>query len=160
MSASAEESAGASATAAAAPDVPVGALLTAGVRLLASVRKATASLLALLLAEAQVSKASAALAFLACVALVAFAVTLWMCVIALVGWILAVAMHSVGAALAVLVGIHAVLVGATFFLIRRMVRRASFPHSRAEFSALRRTLRHDLAKFQNAATTVAPESTE
>lgn len=160
MSASTEDSAGASATTAATPDVPVGALLTAGVRLLASVRKAAASLLALLLAEAQVSKASAALVFLACVALVAFAVALWVCVVALVGWALAVVMHSVGAALAVLVGVHAVLVGATFFLIRHMVRRASFPHSRAEFSAIRHTLRRDLARFQSAAGTVAPEPTE
>lgn len=159
MGAGAEGSSGAS-TGAAPADVPVGALVRAGVRLLASVRKATTSLLALLLAEAQVSKASASVVFLACVALVAFAVALWVCVVALIGWALAVAMHSVGASLAVLVGLHVLLVGATFFLIRRMIRRATFPHSRAEFAALRHTLGRDLARFQDATAAPGTESRE
>lgn len=148
------EEAGDTAADAADARVPVAAVLRDGARLLASLRKAATALLALVLAEAQVSIASAMLVLLAYVAMVAFAVALWACVVALLGWALALAMHSIGAALAVLVGIHVLLVGTMYFLIRRLLRRAAFPHSRAEFGALRHTLRKDLAKFQ--ASTEAP----
>lgn len=134
----------------AAGEVPAGAVLAAGVRMLASFKRAVAALLALLTAEAQVSVASVGVIFLASVALVAFAVALWVCVVALIGWALAVATHSVGIALAILVGIHLLLVMGIWLVIRRAILQATFPRTRAELSALRLGMRRDIARFRHA----------
>ncbi|MBS0381647.1 MAG: hypothetical protein JSR56_04360, partial [Proteobacteria bacterium] len=103
----------------AATEARFGAVLEAGAGLFAALRRVAISLAALLVAEAQVLRASIALVFLASVALVAFAVSLWACVVALIGWALTLATHSIGIALAVLVVLHLVLVVAIWFAIRR-----------------------------------------
>lgn len=149
--ASAEPGAGTSAA-----DASAGAVLAAGVGLFASLKRTAAALLALLTAEAQVFGASVALIFLASVALVACAVALWVCVVALIGWALAVATHSVGIALAILVGLHVLLVAGIWFAIRRAILQITFPRTRAELSALRHSLRNDVARFQHASS-VPPE---
>lgn len=133
-----------------AADAPAGAVLAAGIDLFASLKRTIAALLALMSAEVQVFGASVGLIFLSSVALVAFAVALWVCVVALIGWALAVATHSIGIALAILVGIHLLLVAGIWIAIRRTIRQITFPRTRAELSVLRRTLRRDVARFQHA----------
>lgn len=126
-------------------------ILTAGARLFASLQRTAAALAALLGAEVQVFGASIGLIFLSSVALVAFAVALWVCVVALIGWALTVATESVGIALAILVVMHLLLVTGIWFAIRRAILQATFPRTRAEFTSLQRALRRDFAKFQHAA---------
>src|SRR5690348_4682349 len=133
-----------------AADASAGAVLAAGIGLAASLKRTAAALLALLKAEAHVFGASVGLIFLASVALVAFAVALWVCVIALIGWALAVVTHSVGIALAILVGMHLLLVVGIWMAIRRAILQATFPRTRAEFAALQHGLRRDFARFQRA----------
>ena len=132
-------------------DVAAG-ILTAGAGLFASLQRTAAALVALLSAEAQVFGASIGLIFLSSVALVAFAVALWVCVVALIGWALTVATESVGIALAILVVMHLLLVTGIWFAIRRAILQATFPRTRAEFTTLQHALRRDFAKFQHAAT--------
>lgn len=136
----------------------LGAVLDAGVGLFTSLRRVAVSLLVLCAAEARVLRASIALVFLASVALVAFAVSLWACVVALLGWALTLATHSIGIALAVLVALHLVLVAAIWLVIRRAVRRAGFPLLRGELRALRGELRGHVQRFQHAA--AAPPARE
>ncbi|TAN02290.1 MAG: hypothetical protein EPN40_01440, partial [Rhodanobacteraceae bacterium] len=61
---------------------PFGAVLTAGAGLFGALRRVATALAALLAAEARVLRASVAVVFLASVALVAFSVSLWACVVA------------------------------------------------------------------------------
>lgn len=136
--------------AASAAQASAGAVLAAGATLFASLQRTAAALVALLTAEAQVFGASIGLIFLSSVALVAFAVGLWVCVVALIGWALAVATHSLGIALAILVGLHMLLVAGIWIAIRRAILQATFPRTRAEFSTLRHALRRDFARFQHA----------
>lgn len=126
-------------------------MLEAGAGLFASLRRVAASLAALLVAEAQVLRTSIALVFLASVALVAFAVSLWACVVALIGWALTLATHSIGIALAVLVVLHLILVVAIWRMIKRVLRQASFPAARHELRVLRSELRGHVQRFQHAA---------
>lgn len=133
-----------------AADTSAGAVLAAGVGMFAALKRTAEALLALLTAEAQVFGASVGMIFLASVALVACAVALWVCVVALIGWALTVATHSVGIALAILVGLHLLLVAGIWFAIRRAILQMTFPRTRAELSELRRSLRHDVARFQHA----------
>lgn len=142
---------------AAAAEARAGAVLDAGIRLFAALRRVVTAELALLAAEARVLRESVALVFLAGVALVALSVALWVCVVALIGWGIAVATHSVGIALGVLVVLHLVLVAAVWLVMKQAVRRAGFPQARAELAALGRTLRHDLDRFQHPASP-PPES--
>jgi hypothetical protein len=127
-----------------------GAALEAVGGLFSSLRRVVTTLSALLVAEARLLRASVALVFLASIALVAFSVSLWACVVALIGWAVAVAAHSLGIALASLVVLHLILVGAIWLVIKRAIHHASFPLTRAEFSALRHALRRDVARFQHA----------
>lgn len=131
-------------------EAQLGAALAAGVGLIAALRKIAAAVAALLVAEAQVLRASIALVCLAGVALVAFAVSLWACVVALLGWGLAVATGSFGIALGILVALHLALVIAIWLWIKRTIRHASFPTARAELHALGHEFRRDLARFQSA----------
>ncbi len=133
-----------------APDASAGTVLSAGVALFTSLQRTAAALLALLTAEARVFGASISLIFLGSIALVAFAVALWVCVVALIGWAVAVATHSVGIALGILVVMHLLLVVGIWMAIRRAILQATFPRTRAEFSALQRGLRQDFARFQRA----------
>lgn len=138
-------------------DAQSGAVLAAGVRLLMALRRLGISLAVLLVAEARVFKASIAMVFIASVALVAFAVSLWFCVVALVGWGLTLATGSIGIALAILVVLHLILVGGLWLLIKRAIHHASFPRVRGEFAASGRSLRRDLARFQQASTPTSGE---
>lgn len=159
MSVEAEVSTGPAAAGAAkkAAAAQASAVLSAGVRLFASLRRVTTALWALFMAEAEVLRASLALIFLACIALVAFTVSLWVCVVALIGWALAVATHSVGIALVILVGLHIALVGGLWLAIRHAVLQFTFPRTRAELLVLRREVRRDMAKFQHASASVERE---
>lgn len=133
-----------------AADASAGAVLAAGIGLAASLKRTAAALLALLKAEAHVFGASVGLIFLASVALVAFAVALWVCVVALIGWALAVVTHSVGIALAILVVLHLLLVSGIWFAIRRAILQVTFPRTRAELAELRHTMQRDVARFRHA----------
>ncbi|MGH8146772.1 MAG: hypothetical protein ACREPY_10605 [Rhodanobacteraceae bacterium] len=133
--------------------------LAAGTSLVAAVRRVATAVTALLATEARVLGASFGLVFMGGVALVAFAVSLWACVVALIGWGVAFATGSVGIALGVLVVLHLILVSAIWFWIKRAIRRASFPATRAELRSLGRELRRDVARFQYADTS-SPEPPE
>ncbi|HET9819019.1 MAG TPA: hypothetical protein VFP92_07650 [Rhodanobacteraceae bacterium] len=135
-----------------AADAQSDAVLAAGVRLLTALRRLGISLATLLVAEARVFKASIGLVFIASIALVAFAVSLWFCVIALIGWGLTLATGSIGIALAILVVLHLILVVALWFMIKRAIHHASFPRVRGEFAASGRSLRRDMARFRQAST--------
>ncbi|MGH8155760.1 MAG: hypothetical protein ACREP0_11100, partial [Rhodanobacteraceae bacterium] len=142
---------------AAAAKAQTRASVEAGIRLVAALRRVITAELALLAAEARVLRESVAVVFLAGVALVALAVSLWVCIVALIGWAFVIATHSVGIALGLLVVLHLILVSAVWFTIMRAVRRASFPQARVEFAALGRAVRRDLDRFQRAAPPAPPE---
>lgn len=133
-----------------APEAQLGATFAAGADLFAALRRVAVAVKALLLAEARVLRASVGVLFLSGVALVAFAVSLWVCTLALIGWALAVATGSVGIALGILVALQLILIVALWYWIKRVVHQASFPEARAELRTLGRSLRHDVARFQSA----------
>jgi len=58
--------------------------------------------------------------------------------------------HSIGIALAILVGMHLLLVVGIWMAIRHAILQATFPRTRAEFAALQHGLRRDFARFQRA----------
>jgi hypothetical protein len=129
---------------------PIGAVLAAGVGLFDAMRRTLTALAALLAAEARVLRASVAMVFLGSIALVAFAVSLWACVVALIGWALTLATHSPGIALAILVVVHLALMAVLWLAIKRAIRSASFPGTRSELRALGRELRGHVERFQRA----------
>jgi uncharacterized protein YjeT (DUF2065 family) len=92
-------------------------------------------------------RAGIPLFFIAAVALVAFSVALWVCLVALIGWALMTATHSLGLALGLLVVIHAILVFGVWSVIKYAIRQATFPQARAELRMLGRTALHDLGRF-------------
>lgn len=112
---------------------------------MATARELAIALAALLTAEARWFKANLVLAFLAGIALVAFAVSLWACAVALIGWALKVATGSTGIALGLLVVLHLILIAASWWSIKRGIRDASFPKTRGELAALRGVLRSGAA---------------
>jgi len=144
----------------AAAEASAGTVLNAGAALFTSLQRTASALLALLKAEAQVFGASISLIVLSGVALVAFAVALWVCVVALIGWALAVATHSVGIALGILVVMHLLLVAGIWMAIRRAIFQATFPRTRAEYSALQHGLRQDFARFQRASSVPEQDSAQ
>ena len=129
---------------------PFGAVFAAGAGLFDALRRMATALAALFAAEARVLHASVATVFLGSVALVAFAVSLWACVVALIGWVLVVATHSVGIALAILVVLHLILVVTIWFVIKRAIHHASFPGTRTELRALGDELRGHVERFRHA----------
>lgn len=137
---------------------PFGAVFAAGAGLFGALRRVATALAALLAAEARVLRASIAVVFLASVALVAFSVSLWACVVALLGWALAVATGSVGIALVVLVVLHLILVAGLWFAIKRAIRQASFPATRTELRTLGGELRGHVERFQHASEPVEREA--
>lgn len=98
-------------------------------------------------AEARVVRAGIPLFFMAATALVAFSVSLWVCLVALIGWALMQATHSLGVALGLLVVIHAGLVFGVWSLIKYAIRQATFPQARAELRMLGGTVLHDLGRI-------------
>jgi hypothetical protein len=133
-----------------APEAQLGATFAAGADLFAALRRVAVAVKALLLAEARLLRASVGVLFLSGVALVAFAVSLWVCTLALIGWALTVATGSVGVALAILVVLQLILIVALWYWIKRVVHQASFPATRAELRTLGRTMQADVARFQTA----------
>lgn len=141
---------GAPPAAAARPSLPA-----AGAGLFASAAHLAVAVAALLAAEVRLVKQHIGLAFLGGVALVAFAVALWGCLVALIGWAFRVATGSTGIALGLLVVLHLVLVAACWFAIKRGLHQASFPKTRAELAALRQGLRRGAAESPASATASA-----
>jgi hypothetical protein len=130
--------------------LPWGEVLAAGVGLVAALKRTTTALAALLVAEARVTRASIALAFLGGVALIACAVSLWVCVVVLVGWGLSLATHSFGAALGILVLLHLLLVVALWLLLKRVLRQAALPVLRKELRAVGGELRQHVERLHRA----------
>lgn len=136
-----------------APGVDAGrtSLPAAGGRVFAASWRVAVAVVALLAAEARLFKQHVGLAFLGGVALIALAVALWGCVVALIGWAFRVATGSTGIALALLVALHLVLIAACWLSIKRGIHQATFPKTRAELAALHRGLRHSTAGSPAAA---------
>lgn len=128
-----------------------GAVFAAGAELVGALHRALATLAALCVAEARLLRASVSVVIVGGIALVALAVSLWACVVALLGWALVVATHSVGIALAILVAVHAALVVGVWIALARVVRSASFPATRAELRALGGELREQAVRAGRAA---------
>lgn len=119
------------------------AVVTASRRLFVALRK-------LGVAEGRVVLAGIPLFFMGATALVAFAVSLWGCVVALIGWALMHATGSLGLALGLLVVIHLVLLGGVWSMLKAALRQAAFPRARAELRAIGQTLAHDLGRVAGA----------
>lgn len=134
------------------------AVLAAGAALLAALRHLLSALRTLALTEAQVLRAGIPLFFIGAIALVAFSVSLWACLVALFGWLLMVATHSLGIALALLVVGHAALVIAVWFAMKYSLRQATFPRARAELRLLARTLRRDINRFADTRSATGSKS--
>lgn len=98
-------------------------------------------------AEAQVVRAGIPMFFIAATALVAFSVSLWACLVALIGWALMRGTDSLGIALGLLVVIHVILVVGVWSMIEYSIRQATFPQARAELRVLGRTVLHDLGRI-------------
>ncbi|MGH8214850.1 MAG: hypothetical protein ACREPZ_04055, partial [Rhodanobacteraceae bacterium] len=89
---------------------PSPSTLAALAALVAGLRQLFSALRKLAAAEARVVQAGIPLFFIAATALVAFSVSLWVCLVALIGWALMRGTHSPGLALGLLVVIHAILI--------------------------------------------------
>ena len=137
-------------SAAGALNEQLASVLGTGAQLLAACRRVGTALLALVAAEARLTRASVALVLLGSVAFIALAVSLWACVVALLGWALLRATGSMGIALGVLVAMQLVACVLLALGLRRSVRRASFPGTRAELRALGQQLGRDAERFQRA----------
>lgn len=132
-------------TSAAEPPSP--STLAALMALAKALGQLVAALRKLAAAEARVMRAGIPLFFMAAVALVAFSVSLWVCLVALIGWALMRGTHSLGLALGLLVVIHVVLVVGVWSMIKYSIRQATFPQARAELRMLGRTALHDLGRI-------------
>lgn len=130
--------------------LPWGEVLAAGVGLVAALRRTAIALTTLLVAEARVARASVAVAFLGGVALIACAVSLWACVVVLVGWGLWLVTHSFGAALGILVLLHLLLVVTLWWLLKRVLRQAALPALRDELRMVGGELRQHVKRLQRA----------
>ncbi|HET7610636.1 MAG TPA: hypothetical protein VFK29_02495 [Rhodanobacteraceae bacterium] len=126
---------------------PSPSTLAALAGLFAALRQLFIALRKLATAEAKVVRAGIPLFFIAATALVAFAVSLWVCLVALIGWALMYATHSLGLALGLLVVIHAILIVGVWSMIKYALRQATFPQARAELRMLGRTVLHDLGRI-------------
>lgn len=119
--------------------------------LVGALRDSLTALVALAVAEGRLLRASVGLVVIGAIALVAFAVSLWACVVALIGWALMTATGSVGIALGILVVLHLILVVGIWFAIKRAVYLASFPGTRGELRVLGRELHGHVQRFQRTA---------
>jgi hypothetical protein len=126
---------------------PPASTLAAMKALVAAVGQLFSALRKLAAAEAQVVRAGIPLFFIAATALVAFSVSLWVCLVALLGWALMMGTHSLGIALGLLVVIHLILVFGVWSMIKYSLRQATFPQARAELRMLGRTMLHDLGRI-------------
>lgn len=129
------------------PAEPSPSTLAAVMALASALRQLFLALRNLAVAEARVMRAGIPLFFMAAVALVAFSVSLWVCLVALIGWALMRGTHSLGLALGLLVVLHAILVFGVWSAIKYSIRQATFPQARAELRMLGRTALHDLGRI-------------
>ncbi|MEO6967705.1 MAG: hypothetical protein ABI132_04505 [Rhodanobacteraceae bacterium] len=137
------------------------ALFAAASGLVGALGRFFAAFGALLGAEARVLRAGVPLFFIGAISLIALAVSLWACVVALIAWALVVATHSIGIALGIIVVAHLLLLVGIWFAIRNGVKQASFPQARAEWRALRHQMTDDLKGFTGPrADKPAPTKTE
>lgn len=123
------------------------ALYAAGTGLALALQRFFVTLGELLRAEGRVLWTGIPLLFIGFVALIALAVSLWGCTVALIGWALMVATNSLGLALGLLVVGHIALILGMWFMLKRGVYQASFPHARAELRAMRVQFAEDLDHF-------------
>jgi hypothetical protein len=123
------------------------ALYAAGSGLILALQRFFVTLKELLRAEGRVLWTGIPLLFIGFVALIALAVSLWGCTVALIGWALMVATNSLGLALGLLVCGHVVLIAGVWFMLKRGVYQVSFPHARAELRAMRAEFTEDLDRF-------------
>lgn len=135
----------------------VASALNAGVALVAAMRQLVKALRELAVAESRLFLAGIPLLFIAVVALTAISVSLWACVVALIGWALVQATHSVGVALGLLVVMHAMLAMGAWLCIKHASRQLTFPRVRGELRNLRQMWRRDVARTPGAS--AAPQET-
>ncbi|HXS73847.1 MAG TPA: hypothetical protein VN725_07355 [Rhodanobacteraceae bacterium] len=128
------------------------ALYAAGAGLVSALQRFFVTLKDLLRAEGRVLWSGIPLLFIGFVALIALAVSLWGCTVALIGWALMVATHSLGLALGLLVVGHVAMVLGVWFALQRGVHQASFPQARAELRAMRMQFGEDLDRFTHGLT--------
>ncbi|HET6907115.1 MAG TPA: hypothetical protein VFH52_09225 [Rhodanobacteraceae bacterium] len=128
------------------------ALYAAGSGLILALRRFFVTLKELLRAEGRVLWTGIPLLFIGFVALIALAVSLWGCAVALIGWALMVATNSLGLALGLLVAGHIVLIAGVWFALKRGVYQASFPQARAELRAMRTQFSEDIDRFTHGLT--------
>lgn len=107
-----------------------------------SVRGFVAALLGLVRSELHLARVSWPLVFALLVLLVGLSLSLWVSLIALVGWMLFVATDSVGWALATLVGVHLALIVSARIMLQRTARKMTLPATRAEVRGLLERARH------------------
>jgi membrane-bound ClpP family serine protease len=128
------------------------ALYAAGSGLILALRRFFVTLKDLLRAEGRVLWTGIPLLFIGFVSLIALAVSLWGCAVALIGWALMVATSSLGLALGLLVAGHIVLILGLWFLLKRGVYHVSFPQARAELHAMRAQFTQDIDRFTHGLT--------
>lgn len=128
------------------------ALYAAGSGLVLALKRFFVTLKDLLRAEGRVLWTGIPLLFIGFVSLIALAVSLWGCAVALIGWALMVATSSLGLALGLLVCGHIVLIAAVWFALKRGVHQVSFPHARAELRAMRAEFVEDMDRFTHGLT--------
>jgi hypothetical protein len=123
------------------------ALYAAGAGLILALQRFFVTVKDLIRAEGRVLWTGIPLLFIGFVALIALAVSLWGCAVALIGWALMVATNSLGLALGLLVCGHVVLIAGVWFMLKRGVYQVSFPHARAELRAMRAEFTEDMDRF-------------
>ncbi|HET9834773.1 MAG TPA: hypothetical protein VFP88_00280 [Rhodanobacteraceae bacterium] len=128
------------------------ALYAAGSGLILALQRFFVTLGDLLRAEGRVLWTGIPLLFIGFVSLIALAVSLWGCAVALIGWALMVATNSLGLALGLLVAGHVVLILGLWFMLKRGVYQASFPHARTELRAMRAQFTEDVDRFTHGLT--------
>ncbi len=104
--------------------------------LLGAARDFVTALLGLARSELHLARVSWPLVFALVVLLVGLSLSLWISLIACIGWSLYVATGSVGWALTALVGVHLVLLVIARFTLRRTARNMTLPATRAEVRGL------------------------
>lgn len=104
--------------------------------LLDAVREFAVTLLGLARSELRLARVSWPLVMALLVMLVGLSLSLWISLIALIGWALYVATGSIGWALAALVGVHLLLLVATRLTLKRTARNMTLPATRAEVRGL------------------------
>lgn len=133
-----------------ASDPQFTAAAKASIAVVAALRRLFVALRKLGVAESRVVLAGIPLFFIAAAALVAFAVSLWVCVGALIGWALMYATGSLGLALGLLIVIHLVLLASVWSMLKWSLRQAAFPRVRAELRSIGHTLLHELGRVTGA----------